>query len=120
MPHFKCVGCRTRLYSAARPADRVGDLCPGCGSLLEPVGELAEILGFQLIKQSDSAGDHGRAGRHEGSAGRVDDLFARSAGIRAQARLDARRSLDDGGFGPEAVAEAIVLPIPADLDDRRR
>jgi Zn-finger nucleic acid-binding protein len=51
MPHFKCVGCRTRLYSASARADVVGDLCPGCGSLLEPVGELAEIVGFQSIEQ---------------------------------------------------------------------
>jgi hypothetical protein len=49
MPHFKCEGCRTRLYTTAAPADLVGDLCPGCGSLLEPVGSLAEIVGFQAI-----------------------------------------------------------------------
>jgi hypothetical protein len=54
MPHFKCVGCKTRLHSAARPADQVGDLCPECGSLLEPVGELAEIVGFRSIKQRDT------------------------------------------------------------------
>jgi ribosomal protein S27E len=47
MAHFKCVVCKTRQYCAARPADGVGDLCPGCGSLLEPVGELAEIFGFR-------------------------------------------------------------------------
>ena len=120
MPHFKCVGCRTRLYCAARPAHLVGDLCPVCSSLLEPVGELAEIVGFQSIKQRDGTGDDGRTGRHEGIAGRIDDLFARSEEIRLQARLDARRALDDGGFGPEAVAETIALPIPADLDGRRR
>ena len=40
MPHLKCVGCKTRLYSAAIRADLVDDLCPGCGSPLEPVGEL--------------------------------------------------------------------------------
>jgi hypothetical protein len=51
MPHFKCVGCKTRMYSAAIRADLVDDLCPGCGSPLEPVGELAEIMGFQSIKQ---------------------------------------------------------------------
>ena len=50
MPHFKCLACRTRLYSTSRPGELVGDLCPGCGSLLEPVGELAEIVGFQAIK----------------------------------------------------------------------
>jgi hypothetical protein len=58
MPHFKCVGCRTRLYSASARVDPVGDLCPGCGSLLEPVGALTEIVGFQAIKQS--APDEGR------------------------------------------------------------
>ena len=51
MPHFKCVGCRTRLYSASARADLVGDLCPGCGALLEPVGALTEIVGFQAIRQ---------------------------------------------------------------------
>jgi hypothetical protein len=53
MPHFKCEGCRTRLYSAAARADLVDDLCPGCGSLLEPVGELTEIVGFQSVKRVD-------------------------------------------------------------------
>jgi hypothetical protein len=49
MPHFKCIACKTRLYSPADPVDPVGDLCPGCGSLLEPVGELSEIVGFRSI-----------------------------------------------------------------------
>jgi hypothetical protein len=55
MPHFKCVGCKTRVYSAARPTDLADALCPGCGGLFEPVGELAEIVGFQSITQRDSA-----------------------------------------------------------------
>jgi Zn-finger nucleic acid-binding protein len=49
MPHFKCVGCRTRLYSSAARADLIDDLCPRCGVALEPVGELAEIVGFQSM-----------------------------------------------------------------------
>jgi hypothetical protein len=120
MPHFKCVGCKTRLYSAARPTDLVGDLCPGCGSRLEPVGKLAEIVGFQSIEQRDRAADDSRPRRGQPIVRRVDDLFARSEEIRAQARLDARRALDDGGFGLEAIAETIALPLPADLDGRRR
>jgi len=59
MPHFKCVACRTRLHSAAAPADVLGDLCPRCGSPLEPVGELAEIVGFQSIRQRNSPADDG-------------------------------------------------------------
>ena len=97
MPHFKCVACRTRLYSAAGPDDLVGDLCPGCGSLLEPVGELAEIVGFRAIKQRDSAAEDSPPGAHERIAGRVDDFFARREAILAQARLDAGRRVDDGG-----------------------
>jgi hypothetical protein len=113
MPHFKCVACRTRLYSAAGPADLVGDLWPGCGSLLEPVGELAEIVGFRAIKRRDSAADDSPPGAHERIAGRVDDFFARREAILAQARLDAGRWVDDGGsFSPEAVAEAMALPPP--------
>ena len=54
MPHFKCVACKTRLYTASAPG-YVGDLCPGCGELLEPVGELGEIVGFQSIGPRDDA-----------------------------------------------------------------
>jgi hypothetical protein len=59
MPHFKCEGCRTRLYTVAAPADLIGDLCPECGSLLEPVGELAEIVGFRAIKQREHSPELG-------------------------------------------------------------
>jgi hypothetical protein len=90
MPHFKCVGCKTRLYSAAGPANLAGDLCTGCGSLLEPVGELAEIVGFQLITHRDSAADDGRPRSHQQIADQLDGLFARR----------------------EAAAEAIALPAP--------
>jgi hypothetical protein len=54
MPHFKCVGCKSRLYSAAAPADLVGDLCPACGSVLQPVGALAELVGFKSIGSFNS------------------------------------------------------------------
>jgi hypothetical protein len=115
MPHFKCVGCKTRLYSAAGPDDLVGDLCPGCGSLLEPVGELAEIVGFRAIKHRDSAAADSPPGTHQRIAGRVDDLFARREVILAQAPLDAERWVDDGGsFSPEAVAKAMALPTPGE------
>jgi len=29
----------------------VGELCPGCGGLLEPVGSLVEVVGFRRITQ---------------------------------------------------------------------
>jgi hypothetical protein len=119
MPHFKCLACKTRLYSAAGPDDLVGDLCPACGFLLEPVGELAEIVGFRSIRSRDSAADDSLPGTHQRIAGRVDDFFARREAILAQARLDAGRWVDDGGsFSPEAVAEAMALPTPTEKQKR--
>ena len=115
MPHFKCSRCRTRLYSAADPGDLVGDLCPECGSLLEPVGELTEIVGFRSITDRAGEADERAPGTHQRIAGRVDDFFARREAILAQARLDAERWIDDGGsFSAEAVAEAIALPAPTE------
>jgi hypothetical protein len=95
MPHFKCEGCRTRLHRSAGQADLVGDLCPGCGSLLEPVGELAEIVGFQSIRPHHGAADDGGTER---IADRLDQLFARRDG--------------GGGGRPRAMAAAIALPAP--------
>ena len=97
MPHYKCVACKTRLYSAAGPADLFGDLCPGCGALLEPVGELAEIVGFQSIKPREGAADYSAPGTHRPIADRVHDLLPLREAIRSHA---------------PPVAKAIALPIP--------
>ena len=111
MAIFKCLACNTRLYSAAGPAEGVGDLCPGCGSLLEPVGELAEVAGFRSIRARASAADGGAADTHQRIADRFGDFIARREAFLAQAQLDARRWVDDDGrFSPEAVAEAMALP----------
>jgi hypothetical protein len=82
MPHLKCVGCNTRLYSAARPTDLVDDLCLECGSPLVPVGELA-----------------------------VGTLFARQRALPVQAWLEVERWVDDGGsFLREPVALPQMQP----------
>jgi hypothetical protein len=111
MPHFKCVACKARLYSPAGAADLVGDLCPGCGSLLEPVAELSEIVGFRAIKPRGSSASSGAAGAHQRLADQIGVVRARRGANRSEAPLDAERWLDDGGsFGPGAVAEAVDLP----------
>ena len=51
--YFKCVTCKARLYSAEEPDSLVRDLCPGCGAMLEPVGELAEVVGYRSIRLHD-------------------------------------------------------------------
>ena len=70
MPHYKCSTCRTRLRVSGTVDERVGDLCPGCGSLLQPVGDLSEIVGFRSIVRSDDR-DATIRSRHQTLADRV-------------------------------------------------
>jgi hypothetical protein len=49
MPPFECAACEAGLYSAGRPADLAGDLCPSCGFPLEPAVGPAELVAFRSI-----------------------------------------------------------------------
>jgi hypothetical protein len=102
------------MHSTPGPDDLVGDLCPGCGSLLKPVGDLAEIVGFRSIKSRECSADDSPPGTHQRIAGRVEDIFARRAAILAQTQLDGRGVDDAGSLGPETLAEAIALPTPGE------
>ncbi len=86
MPHFKCLACKTRLRSTESQADPIGDLCPVCGSLLDPVGDLGEIVGYGVIETRGRTSHRGasRAGRL--IAGRVGEFK------RARVRLEIERS----------------------------
>ena len=88
MYHLKCVVCRIRVRGCQSPAGEVGELCPLCGSLLEPVRHLSELLGLQERRWED-----------------YDDLAADP---------DASPLLaDGGGVSLEGVvAEALALPPP--------
>ena len=105
MPHYKCVACKTRLYSSAGPADPVGDLCPQCGSQLDPVAKLSEVVGFQLIAPRDA--------RALSTGERLSDpigaLIAHREARRTRARRDTLRWVDDDG---ELRADALALPRP--------
>lgn len=94
MVYFKCSTCRIRLYSSGSAVRSLGDLCPGCRSLLEPVGELSDVGGFRSIESRDDRA----AGTHQQIADRVDHFLWR------RNRDDAERWLDDGGSfrGPTA------------------
>jgi hypothetical protein len=94
---------------AGAPADLVGDLCPTCGSRLEPVSELAELLGYRLIKPPESAPGANTPDGREGTAERLDEFLARQEATLAQDRLDALRWVDDGG---SFRSEAVALPRP--------
>jgi hypothetical protein len=49
MTYFKCTSCKARLYSVASPDSLARDLCPGCGTSLDPVGELVGARGYHSI-----------------------------------------------------------------------
>lgn len=78
MPYLKCLACKTRLQSTESPADPIGDLCPVCGSLLEPVGDLTEIAGYRVIDSPDSSSHSGASRTGQLVAGRVGEILASS------------------------------------------
>jgi hypothetical protein len=57
--YFKCVTCKAPRYSVATPDDLFPDLCPGCGAMPEPVGELAELVGYSSIHSHGAAEPQG-------------------------------------------------------------
>jgi hypothetical protein len=93
MPHLKCLACRTRLQSTESPADLIGDLCPVCGSLMEPVGDLGEIVGYRVIESPEGTSHSGASRVGRLIAGRVGEIVARGelkhrlrAGLGIQSR----------------------------------
>jgi hypothetical protein len=56
MTYFKCKSCKARLYSVASPDSLACDLCPGCGTMLEPVGELLGVAGYHSIADGSTQG----------------------------------------------------------------
>lgn len=111
MPHYKCVTCRTRLRARQTPTASVGDLCPLCGSLLEPVEDLTEVIGFREITSVDGAATALGVSSHERIAQRIGDLVT----YRDQRLARELRSDDSAGSrddDPAAAAMALPLPCP--------
>lgn len=98
MPYLKCVPCKVRVSGAGPAGELTAGSCPGCGQPLEPVGKLAEVLGYRSPKLHDSP-----------VPARVADISGGRAASEAQ--LDSDRWLDEGGsLSPKALAEAVALP----------
>jgi hypothetical protein len=81
MPHLKCATCSIRVDTGGRAADLDDDLCPGCGSLLQPVGGLTEVVGFRLVRFGDTPDGNDAAGAGRRIAARVGSLVASQEGI---------------------------------------
>jgi hypothetical protein len=108
MPHLKCVACKCRLHSDQTVGDGAAFSCPSCGSALEPVAHLIEIVGYRLVSP-DASSSHNASARYRVLADRVARVQAR----HSQDPSAVSHWLDDGeGFPPEPMAEAVALPRP--------
>jgi hypothetical protein len=99
MPHYKCVTCRTRLRASKPATAALRDLCPHCGSLLEPVSDLAEVVGFRAIASVDGPAAGSGASAHERIAQRIGDLVTH----RGRAR-ELVGEVSAGSFDPPAAS----------------
>ena len=76
MPHLKCKPCGGRVRSVGGD-DQAGGTCPACGSLLEPVGELSELVGLKLLgPPTASAADE--PSWQQGIADQLADIIVRA------------------------------------------
>jgi hypothetical protein len=110
MPHFKCLPCKTRLYSAESQADPIRHLCPVCGSLLEPVGDLGEIVGYRLLETRGSTWGSGASGAGQLIADRVGEIVAQRELKHTRVRLEIERC-DADPVSPQV--QTLVLALPA-------
>ncbi len=88
MPHFKCLACKTSLGSKGSEADPIGNLCPVCGSLLEPVGDVGEIAGYRVIETRGRTAHCGASVAGQLIADRVGEIIARREFTHARVRLE--------------------------------
>jgi len=105
MPHYQCAVCNLRLKVPGPPADRVGDPCPECGSLLAPASNLAELVGYRFIKPLQAAENARLPVSHEQIATAIDDFVSRrraSSVVRFQAA--------GSGQDPAAGLAALLTP----------
>jgi hypothetical protein len=84
VPYFKCVPCKIRVSESGASTAHTDGACPDCGSRLEPVAELTEVVGFRSPNLLDLSVPPGQIDRW----------------------------LDEGGsLGAEPVAEAVALDL---------
>lgn len=90
MLHFKCLACKTRHAARKRSRSDRGS-CPVCGSLLEPVGDLVEIVGYGVIETRCSTSHSGGSCAGEPIADRVGEIIARREFKHTRVRLGIER-----------------------------
>src|SRR5436309_7509543 len=93
MPHYKCEPCKARLSVSGTSAELDGDLCPECGSLLEPVTELTQLVGFRSITSRETEPATEESESHQRIGDIHDEFVARRTAVLEQQRLGAERWL---------------------------
>jgi hypothetical protein len=119
MPHFKCLACKTSLRSKESEADPIGDLCPVCGSLLEPVGDWGEIVGYRVIETRVSTSHRGASVAGQLISGRVGEIIARRELKHARIRPAIKRC-DARSVSPQVQAAGSRAPGTGEEAVRRR
>ena len=84
-------GVQDAPISTESEADPIGDLCPVCGSMLEAVGDLGEIVGYRVIETRGGTSHSGASGAGQRSAERVGEIIARREFKHARVRLEIGR-----------------------------
>lgn len=84
MPHLKCEPCRSRVYAVGD--DPACGTCPECGSLLEPVRELSELVGLKLL--SPATAPAGEPSWQQGIAEQLADIIVRRQAAYSDAGRD--------------------------------
>jgi len=99
VPYVKCVRCKIRVSDATARRDLVEEgSCPSCGRPMEPVADLAELVGYRSPSLQEPR-------TPKPVADRVADIVARRE-MESTVRLAAQRWLDEAGSFAETAAEA--------------
>jgi len=91
MAHFKCLRCRSRVWSDGPTDDHADDLCPGCGDQLEAVAELSELIGLRSLRTRHGPERRRPSDRSARISEQIRETIARNDAER-QRRIDADRS----------------------------
>jgi hypothetical protein len=103
VPYVKCVPCKIRVSASGAGTALMDGSCPGCGSALEAVTDLTEVIGFRSPNLLDPSVP-------PAVAERMADISGGRSVVEAQLEID--RWLDEGGSdAPEPLAEAVALEV---------
>lgn len=106
MPHCRCTTCKLRVRVPGRSTELVEVLCPECGSPLEPVADLSELIGYHTVASRGDRAESVRSGSHQP----IGAFLPRRTALRERERdrLEAEQWLDDD----DPIAVAVTLPPP--------